>query len=169
MGLTLYQIDSAIKQALDNALAEQIDPETGEIIEGNFDELEQLSVDRTEKIENIGAYIKSLQAEADAIKAEEDNLKRRRRSREKEIDRLKGYVADSLLKNGQDKFKSAKVEFSFKESKSVNVLNLEAVPAEYIRTTIKHEANKTEIGKLLKSGQAVPGCELEIKQNLQMK
>ena len=169
MSRTLYQIDRAIEEALAIALTENIDPETGEILSGDFSQLEELAVERTVKFENIGAYIKNLTAEAEAIKEEEKNLERRRKAKEKEIERLKGFVAYSMTNAGEDKFESPKVAFSFKKSKKVEVLNMEAIPEEYIRVTVKKDADKTAIGKLLKAGQEVPGCVLLENNNLQIK
>ncbi len=166
---TLYQIDRAIEEALDIALAEQIDPVTGEILNGNFEQFERLSAARDEKLENIGAYIKNLTAEAEAIKVEENNLKQRRQATEKRIERLKGYVADSMQNAGQSKFESPKAACSFRKSTKVDVIDLEAIPAEYIKITVEKSANKTEIGKLLKAGQEVPGCVLLENNNLQIK
>ncbi len=166
---TLYQIDKAIQEALEIALAENIDPETGEIISGDFTQLEQLAFAREEKLENTGAYIKNLLADIAAIKTEEDALKRRRQAKEKEIERLKGYIALSMTNAGQDKFESPKVMFSFRKSKAVNVLDLEAVPAEFIKIKTEKSADKTAIGKLLKAGQEVAGCELQENKSLQIK
>ena len=64
---------------------------------------------------------------------------------------------------------SPKVVFSFRKSTRVEVVNLDLVPEEYIKTEIKKSANKTAIGKLLKADQAVPGCELIVNHNLQIK
>lgn len=169
MALTLYEIDRAIETALEIALAEQVDPETGEIISGDFEQLEQLAAARDEKFESIGAYIKNLSAEVAALKAEEDTLKQRRQAKEKQIERLKGYVANSMTNAGQNKFESRKVVFSFRSSKSVNVTNLEAVPKEFIKIKTEVSADKTAIGKLLKAGQAVAGCELLENKSLQIK
>ena len=167
--LTLYEIDKAIEMALANALEESIDPETGEILQGGFEELEQLSEARELKLENIGAYIKNLSAQVTMLKTEEDNLKERRQATEKKIERLKGYVSNSLINANQSKFESPKVAFSFRKSTKVEVVNLDLVPEEYIKTEIKKSADKTAIGRLLKADQAVPGCELITSQNLQIK
>ena len=56
--MTLYEIDKAIQEALEGA----VDPESGAIID---DELlaayDQLRMDRDQKVENIGLYIKNLE------------------------------------------------------------------------------------------------------------
>lgn len=58
---TLYEIDADIVNC--------IDTETGEILD--FDSLDALNMERDAKIEGVALYVKQLQAEAEAIKAEE--------------------------------------------------------------------------------------------------
>ena len=168
--MNLYEIDYAIQKALESALETTVDEETGEIIENNsFEEVEQLMIERDEKIENIGAYIKNLVAEADALKVEEKSLADRRKAKENKIERLKEYLANSMLMAGQTKFESAKVALSFRRSTSVNILDLDAVPEEYRKVKTEISADKTAIGKLLKAGEQIAGTELIEKQSLQIK
>lgn len=49
---------------------------------------------------------------------------------------------------------------SFRRSKAVCVLDEAAVPAEYMTEMTTRTPNKTAIAALLKTGTAVPGCEL---------
>ena len=72
--MTLYEIDNEIRAFLDKML-DAVDEETGEIIDIDPAELEQLNEAREQKIENIALYIKNLEADAKAIKEEEKNLK----------------------------------------------------------------------------------------------
>ena len=142
--MSLYEIDRAMEMALVKALEESVDPETGEILQGGFEEFEQLSEARELKLENIGAYIKNLSAQVTMLKTEEDNLKERRQATEKKIERLKGYVSNSLINANQSKFESPKVAFSFRRSTKVEVVNLDLVPEEYIKTEIK-QGKKDEL------------------------
>ena len=65
--MTLYEINNAIIQELEGA----VDPETGEIVdEALLAEYEQLQLDRETKVENVGLYIKNLEADAKAIRDE---------------------------------------------------------------------------------------------------
>lgn len=59
---SLYQIDQAILECLD--------AETGEIIDA--EKLDALFMEKNQKIENIALWIKNLQADALAYKAEKD-------------------------------------------------------------------------------------------------
>ena len=71
MGFSLYEINAQIEQAWSAA----VDPETGEIIsEEAAQAIEQLSMARDEKVENLALYYKNLMAEAEALKAEKQTL-----------------------------------------------------------------------------------------------
>ena len=76
--MTLYDINSQILDFMNNI---EIDEETGEILT-DMSLLDQLQVAHDEKIENIACYIKSVEAECDAIKKEEVNLAKRRKVKE---------------------------------------------------------------------------------------
>ena len=64
---TLYEIDSAICGC--------VDADTGEII--NEEMLSALLMERNAKLENVALWVKNLESDAAAIKAERDALDRR--------------------------------------------------------------------------------------------
>lgn len=80
MGFSLYGINSQIEQTWGAA----VDPDTGEIInEEALQELEQLGMQREEKLENLALFYKNLSAEAEALKAEKMRLAARQAAAEK--------------------------------------------------------------------------------------
>ena len=80
MAFSLYEINSQIEQAWGAA----VDPDTGEIInEEALQELEQLGMQREEKLENLALFYKNLSAEAEALKAEKMRLAARQAAAEK--------------------------------------------------------------------------------------
>lgn len=160
--MTLWQIDERINKILENDF--YIDEETGEVfLPENLDELD---VERTEKIENIALYIKNLKSEAEAIKSEVDNLKSRADVKKKKAERLTDYL-DKIL--GGEKLETSKVALSYRKSTSVKIENEEIIPDEFMTIKTEKKPNKTAIAKLLKNGETVVGCELVEKQNLQIK
>lgn len=160
--MTLWQIDEKINKILENDF--YVDEETGEVfLPENLDELD---VERTEKIENIALYIKNLKSEAEAIKGEIDNLKSRAEIKKKKSERLTDYLEKIL--NGE-KLETAKVALSYRKSTSVKIENEEIIPDEFMTIKTEKKPNKTAIAKFLKNGETVIGCELIEKQNLQIK
>lgn len=166
MAMTLYEINMHLEKVLTEGIS--WDEETGEIL---FDEdsLEQLELDRKEKIEGTALFLKNLLAEADAIKEEKAKLDKRQKQKEKAVERLKEYLAYNLTSVEQSKFETGKVLLSFRKSEAVEISNIELLPKEYIKTVIKEEANKTAIKQAIKDGQTVSGAELITKMNLQIK
>ena len=159
---TLYELNDQIA----NLTEHLVDEETGEINEEVFSQLEQLSIDRDEKIEGCGIVMKNLLVEITALKAEIDNLKKRMTVKANKYERMAEYVKENL--NG-DSFETAKVAFSFRKSDKVEVVNEEIVPDDLCKFETRRSPMKTEIKKMLRAGEKVPGCVLVENANLQLK
>lgn len=106
--MTLYEINREIEACVDD--------ETGEIIDA--ERLEKLELDRKTKIENVGLWYKNLVSDAQALKNEIDVLQDRRKKAEKKAEQLKQYLETALC---GDKFKTARVQISYRKSKSVEL------------------------------------------------
>ena len=169
--MKLYEIESGIIELLENGFnLACVDAETGEIDEAKAAEyLEALQLERGEKIENIALYIKSLDCEAAAIKAEEKNLQARRQAKERKAERLKEYLKSSLLAFNEKKFETARVALSFRSSKTVIVSDMEKLDKAYVKEKVEYSADKTAIKKAIESGATVDGAYIEEKQNLNIK
>ena len=150
--------------------------ENGDIPEEAIaDTIESISSLFEDKADNIACLIKNLTAEAEAIKAEENNLAERRRAKEKRIDGLKTYLSEALCHAGYDKLETARNRISFRKSESVSV----ADEAKFIEWAAKNHVdlltykeptlNKTAIKKALASGEEIAGAVIESKQNIQIK
>lgn len=157
--MTLFEIDKAI---LDFEF--EVDEETGELL--NAQDLDDLQMARDEKIENVGLWIKNLNAEAAAVKAEKDAMAHRQKMLEKKAESLKNYLAYAL--NGQ-KFSTPKVAMTFRKSESVNITDEQLLPDDYLNITIVTKPDKKIIKDAIKAGKEVLGAELVTKQNLQIK
>lgn len=153
--MTLYEIDNAIREVLENAA----DPETGELVDEELlAAYDQLRMDRDQKVENIGLYIKNLEADAAAIKAEAKNLTARAKAAENKAEHLRNYMQFCL--NGQ-KFQSPRLSVSFRRSQKVEVdeNRLFEIPDDYLRYK-EPEVDKKRVSEALKAGETVPGCSL---------
>ena len=156
--MNLYEIDEAIMGC--------VDMETGEII--NTEQLDKLSMERDQKIENIALWIKNLNADAEAFKAEKQAFDARQKAAENKAASLKKWLSGYLEGIA---FKSTKVAISFRRSESVQVNDINAI-ANFDDQYIKYAeptADKTAIKKALKDGIAIPGAELVENQNIQIK
>lgn len=146
----------------------QFDEETGEWL--NESELDELNLAFDEKIENICLWVKSLRAEASAIKIEEKNLKERREAKERKADRLESYVASNL--QGKP-FETPRVKVNWRKSESVEILNEDAVPESCLDIQVVRKPIKAEIKKKLKEaearGEEIPWARLNKSNNIGIK
>ena len=83
---TLYEIDAAISGC--------IDAESGEIID--TERLDNLLIERSKKLEGVALWIKNLESDAAAIKAEKNALDRRMKAAEKKVESLKVWLSNAL-------------------------------------------------------------------------
>lgn len=159
--MKLYELDRTIETIIENGFF--IDEETGEY----FDEeaLNQLQIDKAEKLENVLLMVKNYKAEAEAIKTEKDALAKRQAQAEKRAEWLLEYAKSSL--NGED-FKTARVAVAYRKSEKVEIEEWAKLPDEYL--TFKDPVpKKTELKKALKSGTVIDGVKLVECRNMSVK
>lgn len=162
--MNLYELTQEFATAMQ---AITVDPETGEV--SGFEAVDALDTAFEDKAEAYAVTIKNLLAEAAALKNERDNMKAREDAVKRRAEALKKHLADSMTAVGKDKIETAKAALSFRRSMQVSITNDVMVPDDLCVVKIDRKPDKTAIGKLLKSGEAVPGAELVENMNLQVK
>lgn len=123
------------------------------------------------KAGNIANLIKSLDAEAEMLKAEERRLSQRRKVRENAASNMKQYLQNAMEQMGMDKIKTAKWTFSIQNNPpAVQIINEEEIPGKFL-TFIpeRYEVNKKLISEALKAGEDVKGCELSRGRSLRIR
>ena len=160
--MTLYELTEAMR-----FFDLEIDEETGEIL--NADELDQLQMDFDQKLKNCVYWYKNQKAEAEALKAEKMKLAKRQQTAERKVEWMKDYIAGCLgegVKFAPED--DVTVRIGWRKSKTVECENIYDVPDDYLRYKMP-ELDKKKVTDALKAGEAVPGCELVEKQNIQIK
>lgn len=152
---SLYEIDQRILAL--------VDEETGEITD--FEQLDKLQLERDAKIENIALWIKNLKSDEESYKAEKQAFEDRQRQAKQKRESLEHYLSEAL--NGE-KFKTAKVECSFRRSQRVEVEDISSLPDEFLKYK-DPEADKTAIKEAIKEGREVAGARVVIALNLQIR
>jgi hypothetical protein len=132
-----------------------VDTETGEIVDPEA--LDALLMQRDEKLEAVALWIKNLQSDALAYKAEKEAFAARQKAAEDKVESLKRYLADAL--QGQ-KFSTAKCAVSFRKSEKVDILDASLVPQDFMKEKVTYEPDKTAIKAAIKAGQEISGCKL---------
>lgn len=148
---------------IDNEILGCIDADTGEIFD--IDKFEELSLTRDAKIENICLWIKNLKAEVEALKAEKMAFANRQKVAENKMESLKRYITDYL--EGAS-FESTKVKVSFRKSESLEVLDFNLIPDEFLKYN-EPDVDKQAIKQAMKQGRAFDGIAIVEKQNIQIK
>ena len=147
---------------IDQEILACVDLETGEVIDPA--RLESLQMERSQKIENVACWIKNLESDAAAIKAEKEALAKRQVAALAKAEQLKEWLAEAL---GGQKFSSAKCAVSFRRSEKTEIFDAGSVPSEYTKTKI--EPDVAAIKKALKDGLEISGCRLVENQNINIK
>lgn len=168
-----------IDERLVNLIENQFDTDDGTIYESEEElarKIDEVALELDTKIENIGCYIKNLEADVDALKREEDNLKARRKSAENKIEGLKRYLNGYLTAcypNEDDrrkwKFKTPKVVLGYRKSTTVEVPDIEALDKEFVKIKTEASADKKAIKDAITSGKKVKGAYLQENINLSIK
>lgn len=153
---TLFHIDQAILNC--------IDLETGEIID--IEQLERLQIERDAKIENVICWIKNLESDAIAIKAEAKNLTERAKAAETKAEDLKIWLSGAL--SGQ-KFNSPRCAVSWRKSEQVEIEDENKIPLQYMIKKTEYKPDKTLIKAVIKSGIEIPSCKVVQKLNAQIR
>lgn len=167
--MNLYQIDENINQLISLF-------ENGELTEEELNQgLAAMGEITKDKVDNIVSYIKNVNAEVKALKEEEVNLSTRRKAKEKNIDRLKDYVKDYLVRNDIKKLETTRNVISLaKTPGKVKISDLdefykwaEGNYKELIKTDIS--ANLTKIKDIVKAGEEIPFVSMETGTGLRIK
>ena len=141
----------------------EIDEETGEILNAN--DLDNLELEKNEKIEQLCLYIKNLKSDAAAYKAEKDSFAKKQKAAENKAESIKNYIAYILA---GENFKTDRVTVSYRRSEQVECPDMSLVDDDYLRFK-EPELDKTKIKKALKDGIKVGGCMLVERQNMNIK
>ena len=161
--MNLYQIDQRLAALLE-VDGDIIDTDSGEIL--SLEDVEALEMARADKIEGWGLWIKNKCAEATAIKVEEMNLKERRQKLEALIEnstkRYQQYLAG-------EKVSTPRLTVNYRKTQSVEVTDLNIIPADYKRVKLLTEPDKVAIKDAIKNGMEIPGAALVERQSMTIK
>lgn len=121
-----------------------------------------------EKLESTAKVIRNLEAEAEALEAEEKRLKARKTAVRNRIADIKGYVQENLEAMGKDKVTSGIFKWSIQaNAPSVNILDESLIPDAYWK--IERKPMKTEIKKAIEAGELTEGVELVRTKSLRLR
>lgn len=111
------------------------------------------------KSERVAYVLRGLDADQEALKAEETRLRARRQSLENSEKRLREYIRDSMVAAGIKRIKCPQFTFSISERENLVVVDEDKVPFEHKKITAS--VDKTAVNDAYKrDGELVAGTEL---------
>lgn len=158
--MTLYEIDKEIQALI---------TEDGEI--EDIERFDALAMERDKKIENVGCWVKNLDAEAAAMRKEEIALAERRHRLESKAEKLTAYLDHALA---GAKFESPRVAISYRKSKAVEIQDeavFKAWAMDYAPALLKvaYTIDKTGVKNYIASGAECPCAVIAERQSMQVK
>lgn len=158
----LYELANQYRILMEMADAEienneDLDQDT---IQMYIDTLEAIEDSIEHKVENIIKFLKNLESDINAFRAEEMRLQRKRKSLERKVERLKEYTKQMLEVAGFNKLNAGvfKVRLQ-KNPPSVMILDESKIPSEY-RIPQPDKIDKQKILQDIKNGKMVDGAQL---------
>lgn len=164
MKTTIYQIEQSYNQ-----LAEELMENGGELtplLE------EQLAITEEQLQNKSVAYsfvIKQMDADIDIIDAEIKRLQALKKQREKASEYLKERIKHAMELFSIEEIKTPLVKINFRKSETVEVDDVNQLPAAFKVVKVTEQADKAAIKAALKDGVEVTGCRIETHRNLQIK
>ena len=163
--MTLYEINSKVMEIL--TLMEP-DPETG-LMPDNCEELakklDELGLQRQQKLEGVARYVLNVRSDISALKAEEARLASRRKVLENKEKSLMSYLDHAC--NGQ-KTDFGVATLCYRKSEKVMVSDEDAarrfLAENHYSNCLRYipaEISKTDLKALIKTGVEVPGASLQ--------
>ncbi|MDP4087361.1 MAG: siphovirus Gp157 family protein [Bacillota bacterium] len=157
----LYEMSQTRAQLL--AMADSMDTEVF------IDTLAAIDEELEDKVENTAKFIRCLESDAEAIKAEEKRLADKRKALENKVSSIKEYLQHEMEFAGLDKVKRPTLTVSIQlNPPSVTVLDESLIPDTYM-IPVAPKLDKKSILKALKDGEEVPGCDIEQSKSLRIK
>lgn len=155
----------ALYEILENDI--EFNEETGEVI-NNDDVIDALFNDLKlglgDKMNDSQRYIIDVESRATALKDEAKRLAERAKVMQNRATRVKELMKAALISTGQTKLKTDLFNFSIRSSESVDILDVDNLPREYVRLT--RAADKKAIKDALKKGEEIDGCSIVVNKSL---
>ena len=125
--MTLYELTGQYRELLDMAECGDVDPNVLR------DTLEAVGGEIEDKAENYACIIKQLEADAVALKTEEDRLAARRKSVENNVKNMKAALQNAMYATGKTKFKTNLFSFNIqKNPTSLFIADMDMVPGRFM-------------------------------------
>jgi len=115
------------------------------------------------KVDSYGHFYKELSLKIELIDQQIEQLAKFQARAKSVQERMKGAALIALDLSGQKKLTGfLGHSLSKRQSKSVKILDMDALPEKYVKVKIDSVPDKAAIKKALDSGEDVPGVEIQV-------
>lgn len=155
--LALYELSHSYLRALEAFT----DPEAHIPVEVVTDTLEGIEGELQDKAVNVAKFMRNLESFAEAIKAAEEQMARRRKAIEARAKWIRDYLKGNMEACGITRIESPWFCLSIQRNPpAVEVFDPVAVPDEFKRPVVEIKIDKTAIKEAIERGEDVPGAML---------
>lgn len=167
MTTALYVLADEYREAAARLADLELDEQTiADTLEGLAGELEV-------KATNVALFIRNIEASADAIKAAEGEMAKRRKAIEARADRIREYLKANMERTGISKIESPYLSLTIKKNPPSVVIDAEGqIPCEFFKDPPPPPppaVDKKAIADAIKAGNEVPGAHLQTSTRLEIK
>lgn len=174
----LYELSNDIVKLWDmtqevNEKGEIIDPETGELID--TETLEELESNIMKELKTKGVGLikahTNMQADIDAVDAEILRLTKMKAKMTNSMENFDKYIMTNMIKMEMKKIEGPLGKITVGTSTATEIYDAANVPEQYKRkqTKIVEKISKTDLKKVLQTGELIPGARLKINHNIKFK
>ena len=164
MKLTLYQIEQNYLQLAEELIENggDLTPELSESLAITEEQLQNKSV-------AYSFVIKEMDGEIEIIENEIKRLQAMKKARENASERLKSNIKQAMQLFNIEEIKTPLVKINFRNSESVEVDDVNALPNVYKTVKVTETADKVTIKEAIKNGVDIIGCRIVKNKNLQIR
>ena len=162
--MNLYTISSQLQFLLDKAAHTELSEEDQKL-------LEELTVSRSVKLENYAKVVRSIEADVEAYKNEQQDLKRKQIQAERNIEWLKTTALIDLQKHNQKKAKAGIFTWTHISLPSrLQVIDESKVPERFKEKVVEEKILKQQIHEeFVQTGEIFPGTTLQERDSIRLK
>ncbi len=128
--------------------------------------LNELGNQEVEKVDGFCQFIRLQTERAKACKAEGERLVKKAMSISRNIDWLKAFYVETMMKHGIKKINGTTYSIGLKSTESVTILDESIIPERFFVIKEMKSVSKNEIKAAIKAGEIVSGANLITKQSL---
>ncbi len=153
----LYKIADEYQETLDNL----VDDETGEIKDSCLARLDEIKTSIQEKGIAVGAYIRNMKADIDALAEESKRLARRKEFLEERMEWMQNYLLSNMQRCVISEIKSPFFSVKLRSNpEKVDAFEEKMIPQEYWKRKESFSLDRTAIKAAIHAGTDVPGARL---------